>query len=76
MTERVAKLMKNFDNVLTMLTQIITAEGLCVYCRARQLNSQDKATQTGLKEEHELLSWIACFDNECRAHHSEKERAG
>jgi hypothetical protein len=32
MTERVAKFMKNFDKVSTILTRIIIAEGLCVYC--------------------------------------------
>jgi hypothetical protein len=34
-TERVAELMKNFDKIFTMLTRIIIAERLCVYCRAR-----------------------------------------
>jgi hypothetical protein len=32
MTERVAEFMKNFDKVSTVLTRIITAEGLCIYC--------------------------------------------
>jgi hypothetical protein len=76
MTERVTKLMKNFDEVSTVLTRIITAEGLCVYCRARQPDSKNKATQTGAEDGHGSLSWTACFDDECQTHRSEKDGAG
>jgi hypothetical protein len=50
MTERVAKLMKNFDEIFTVLTRIIIAEELCVYCRARQPNSKDTAIQIRMSE--------------------------
>src|SRR5450755_191547 len=76
MTERVTKLMKNFDEVSTVLTRIITAEGLCVYCRARQPDSKNKATQTGAEDGYGSLSWTACFDDECQTHRSKKDRAG
>jgi gag-polyprotein putative aspartyl protease len=76
MTERVAKLMKNFDEVSTMLTRIITAERLYVYCRARQPDSKNKATQTGAEDEYGSLSWTACFDDECQIHRSKKDGAG
>ena len=76
MTERVTKFMKNFDEVSTVLTRIITAEGLCIYCRARQPDLKNKATQTGTEDEHGSLSWTACFDDECQTHRSEKDKAG
>jgi hypothetical protein len=56
MTERITKLMKNFDEVSTMLTRVLTAEGLCVYCKARQPKTREATTQTGITGEHEKLS--------------------
>ena len=50
MTERVVELMRNFDKVSTVLTRIITAEELCVYCRARQPDSKDTVTQTEISK--------------------------
>src|SRR5450755_3695375 len=44
MTERITKLMKNFDEISTMLTRILTAEKLCIYCKARQPNMKDAST--------------------------------
>src|SRR5450755_1774576 len=76
MTERIIKLMKNFDEVSTMLTRVLTAKGLCVYCKARQPSTKEAATQTGITGEHEQLSWTACYDDQCRIHRSEKESAG
>jgi hypothetical protein len=76
MTERITRLMENFDEISTVLTRIITAKGLCIYCRARQPDSKNKATQTGIEDEHGSLSWTACFDNEYQIHRSEKNGAG
>jgi hypothetical protein len=56
MTERITKLMKNFDEVSTMLTRVLTAEGLCVYYKARQPRTKNASTQTGMTGEHEKLS--------------------
>jgi hypothetical protein len=75
MTERMVKLMKNFDEVFIMLPKIITAEGLCVYCRAKQFNTKDKATQKGASEEHEIMFWTIYYDDQCRIHLSEKKGA-
>ena len=44
MTERIAKLIKNFDEISTMLTRVLTAEGLCVYCKAKQSKTKEAAT--------------------------------
>src|SRR5450755_3522824 len=76
MTERITKLMKNFDEVSTILTRVLTAERLCVYCKARQPSTKETTTQTGITGEHEQLSWTACYDNQCRIHRSEKKSAG
>ena len=48
--KRVTRLIKNFDEVSTMLTRIITAERLCVYCQARRLDIKNAATQTETSE--------------------------
>jgi GTP cyclohydrolase I len=50
MTEQVTKFIKNFDEVSTMLTRIITAEELCVYYRARQPDLKNTVTQIGISE--------------------------
>jgi hypothetical protein len=38
--------------------------------------TKDKATQRGASEKHEIMSWTACYDDQCRIHLSEKEGAG
>jgi hypothetical protein len=38
--------------------------------------TKDKATQRGASEKHEIMSWIAYYDNQYRIHLSEKNGAG
>ena len=52
-TERIIRLMKNFDEVSIMLTRVLTAEGLCVYYKARQPSTKEAVTQTGITGEYE-----------------------
>jgi hypothetical protein len=76
MMERVTRLMKNFDEVSTMLTRIITAEGLCVYCQARRPGTENATTQTETSEQHKMMTWTACYDDLCPDHYSDKAGAG
>jgi hypothetical protein len=55
MTERIIKLIKNFDEVFTIFTRVLIAERLCVYCKARQPKTKNVSTQTGMTGEHEKL---------------------